>query len=115
MISRVATRRILEVRDDVVTICLPLFLAGGQEERDFAKDNPCITIDGCDKMCAAKGVQMYGKVHPKSSIVILDIVEKHKHLKPKSKSRIEPQDEKLVKETMKRIIEEIDRVEEEEE
>jgi uncharacterized metal-binding protein len=115
MISRVATRRMLEERDDVVTICLPLFLAGGQEERDFAKDNPCITVDGCDKMCAAKGVQMYGKVHPKSSIVISDIAEKHKHLKPKSKSRIEPQDEKLVKETMKRITEEIDRVEEEEE
>jgi uncharacterized metal-binding protein len=114
MISRVATRRILEKRDDVVTICLPLFLAGGQEERDFAKDNPCITVDGCDKMCAAKGVQIYGKVHPKSSIVISDILEKHKHPRPKSKSRIEPQDENLVKETMNRITEEIDRVEEEE-
>jgi hypothetical protein len=58
---------------------------------------------------------MYGKVHPKSSIIISDIAEKHKHLKPKSKNRIEPQDEKLVRETMKRITEEIDRVEEEEE
>jgi uncharacterized metal-binding protein len=114
MVSRVATRKILEERDDVVTICLPLFLAGGQEERDFAKDNPCITVDGCDKMCAAKGVKMYGKVHPKSSIVISEIIEKRKHSRPKSKSRIEPEDEKLVQETMKIINKEVDRVKEEE-
>jgi len=114
MVSRVATRRILEERDDVVTICLPLFLAGGQEERDFAKENPCITVDGCDKMCAAKGVEMYGKVHPKSSIVISEIIEKEKHSRPKSKSRIEPEDEKLVQETMKIINKDVDRVKEEE-
>jgi len=114
MVSRVATRKILEKRDDVVTICLPLFLAGGQEERDFAKNNPCITVDGCDKMCAAKGVKMYGKVHPKSSIVISEIIKKEKHSRPKSKSRIEPEDEKLVQETMKIINKEVDRVKEEE-
>jgi uncharacterized metal-binding protein len=114
MVSRVATRKILEERDDVVTICLPLFLAGGQEERDFAKNNPCITVDGCDKICAAKGVKMYGKVHPKSSIVISEIIKKEKHSRPKSKSRIEPEDEKLVQETMKIINKEVDRVKEEE-
>jgi uncharacterized metal-binding protein len=115
MISRVATRRILEERDDVVTICLPLFLAGGQEERDFAKDNPCITVDGCSKMCAAKGVKMYGKVQPKSSIVISEIIEKDRNLNPNSKSKIEPKDEKLVQETMKIINKEIERVKEKDE
>jgi uncharacterized metal-binding protein len=112
MVSRVATRRILEERDDVVTICLPLFLAGGQEERDFAENNPCITVDGCDKMCAAKGVKMYGKVRPKSSIVISEIIEKQKHSRPTSKSRIEPEDEKLVQQTMKIINKELDKVKE---
>jgi len=115
MISRVATRRILEERDDVVTICLPLFLAGGQEERDFAKDNPCITVDGCSKMCASKGVKIYGKVQPKSSIVISEIIDRDKRLKPKSKSRIDPEDEKLVHETMKIINKEIEKVKEKEE
>ena len=112
MISRVATRRILEQRDDVMTICLPLFLAGGQEERDFAKDNPCITIDGCEKMCAAKGVKMYGKVQPKSSIVISEINKKLPCPKPKSKSKIESEDEKLVEETIKVINKEIEKVKE---
>ena len=115
LISRVATRRILEERDDVVTICLPLFIAGGQEERDFAKDNPCITVDGCSKMCAARGVKMYGKVQPKSSIIISEIVEKDRHLKPKSKNKIEPEDEKLVHETMKILNREIEKVKEKDE
>jgi uncharacterized metal-binding protein len=115
LISRVATRRILEERDDVVTICLPLFIAGGQEERDFARDNPCITVDGCSKMCAARGVKMYGKVQPKSSIIISEIVEKDRHLKPKSKNKIEPEDEKLVHDTMKAITKEIEKVQEKDE
>lgn len=112
MISRVATRRILEQRDDVMTICLPLFLAGSPEERDFAKDNPCITIDGCEKMCAAKGVKMYGKVQPKSSIVISEINKKQDCPKPKSKSKVESEDEKLIETTMKVINKEIEKVKE---
>jgi hypothetical protein len=56
-ISRVATRRVLEtLRPDLtVTICLPLFLAGGEGERSFAKTHPTITVDGCEKQCARLG------------------------------------------------------------
>src|SRR4030042_4231020 len=88
MISRVATRKILEQRDDTITICLPLFLAGGQGERDFAKNNPCITVDGCEKRCAAVGVKKYGKVNPHSSIVISEIIGEGRYSKPTSKSKI---------------------------
>jgi uncharacterized metal-binding protein len=111
-ISRVATRRILEERDDTVTICLPLFLAGGQEERDFAKENPCVTVDGCEKRCAAVGVKKYGGVDAKSSIVISEIVKERKLLKPSSRSKILPQDEKLVQEVMSTINQEIKEVQE---
>jgi len=111
-ISRVATRRVLEDRDDVVTICLPLFLAGGQEERDFAKENPCVTVDGCEKRCAAVGVKKYGGVDAKSSIVISDIVKESKLSKPLSRSKILSQDEKLVREVMSTINQEIKEVQE---
>jgi uncharacterized metal-binding protein len=73
-ISRVATRRVLEKLrpDETVTICLPLFLAGGKEERAFAKYYPTITVDGCDKLCAKIATERYsGK--PASSIVITDL------------------------------------------
>ena len=111
-VSRVATRRILEQRDDTVTICLPLFLAGGQGERDFAKENPCITVDGCQKMCAAVGVKKYGGVTPRSTIVISEVAETLKCPKPTSKSKITSDDEKLVQNVMKIIDERIRTVKE---
>jgi uncharacterized metal-binding protein len=73
-ISRVATRLVLEKLrpEETVTICLPLFLAGGKEERAFAKYYPTITVDGCDKLCAKTATERYsGK--PASSIVITDL------------------------------------------
>jgi uncharacterized metal-binding protein len=73
-ISRVATRLVLEKlrAEETVTICLPLFLAGGKEERAFAKCYPTITVDGCGKLCAKIATERYsGK--PASSIVISDL------------------------------------------
>lgn len=60
-ISRAATLVVLhQLRaTDTVTICLPLFLAGSGAEREFARYFPTITVDGCRKMCAAKGTAKY--------------------------------------------------------
>lgn len=65
-ISRLATRKVLEELKLVgtVTLCLPLYLAGGIEERDFAKIFPTISIDGCDKLCAKRSTEKYsGKIN----------------------------------------------------
>ncbi|CAA7601523.1 DGC domain protein [Acididesulfobacillus acetoxydans] len=58
-ISRLAARHVLESARPgrTVTICLPLFLAGGEEERYFARTFPTITIDGCDKRCAMRATE----------------------------------------------------------
>lgn len=56
-----------------VTICLPLFLAGGEGDRAFASFHPTITIDGCELRCAARGTEMYSG-RPTASIVISDLV-----------------------------------------
>ena len=58
-ISRLATRRVLELLrpGQTVTLCLPLFLAGNEAERNFAKTHPTITIDGCEKQCARWGTE----------------------------------------------------------
>lgn len=76
-ISRLATRKMLEELrpGETVTICLPLFLAGGEEERGFAAHFPTITVDGCDKCCAKRATEKYsGKVS--SAIVVSDIIGK---------------------------------------
>ena len=60
-ISRLATRRVLEsLRPGItVTICLPLFLAGEESERNFAKTHATIVIDGCEKQCAKWGTEKH--------------------------------------------------------
>jgi len=74
-ISRLATRRVLELlRPDLtVTLCLPLFLAGNDAERNFARTHPTITIDGCPKQCAKWGTEKHsGPVN--AALVVSDIL-----------------------------------------
>jgi len=64
-ISRLATLDVLLKRKpfDTTTICLPLYIAGGEGDRMFAKNYPTITVDGCEKLCAKKATEKFsGKV-----------------------------------------------------
>ena len=74
-VTRLAALKVLEQLrpHDTVTICLPLFLAGGEGDRAFARFYPTIALDGCDKRCAAKATEMYsGK--PAASVLITDLM-----------------------------------------
>ena len=74
-VTRLAALKVLEELrpSDTVTICLPLFLAGGEGDRAFARFYPTIAIDGCGLRCAAKGTELYsGK--PAASLVVTDLV-----------------------------------------
>ncbi len=74
-VTRLAALKVLEEMRpaDTVTICLPLFLAGGEGDRAFARFYPTIAVDGCDLRCAARATEQYsGK--PAASVVVTDIV-----------------------------------------
>lgn len=74
-VTRLAALKVLEQLrpKDTVTICLPLFLAGGEGDRAFARFYPTIAVDGCDKRCAAKATEMYsGK--PAASVLVSDLL-----------------------------------------
>jgi uncharacterized metal-binding protein len=74
-VTRLAALKVLEQLrpHDTVTICLPLFLAGGKDDRAFARFYPTIAIDGCDKRCSAKATEMYsGK--PAASVLVTDLM-----------------------------------------
>jgi uncharacterized metal-binding protein len=74
-VTRLAALRVLEqLRPaETVTICLPLFLAGGEGDRAFARFYPTIAVDGCDKRCAARATEQHsGK--PAASIVVTELV-----------------------------------------
>jgi hypothetical protein len=69
--TRLAALKVLESLrpHHTVTICLPLFLAGGEGDRAFARFHPTIAVDGCEKRCAARSTERYsGK--PAASIVV---------------------------------------------
>ena len=72
-ISRLATRRVMEkLRPNrAVTLCLPLYIAGGEEERNFAKEYPVIAVEGCSKHCSTCATEKFsGKVRD-----IVDVAE----------------------------------------
>jgi uncharacterized metal-binding protein len=74
-VTRLAALSVLESlrARDTVTICLPLFLAGGEGDRAFARFYPTIAVDGCEKRCAARATETHsGK--PAVSIVVKDRV-----------------------------------------
>ncbi|MCW6074670.1 putative zinc-binding protein [Clostridium sporogenes] len=74
-ISRLATRKMLEELrpGKTVTLCLPLYVAGGEEERFFAKAFPVIAVDGCSKCCAKRATEKYsGEVS--ATVVVSDIL-----------------------------------------
>ena len=77
-VSRLAALKVLHEKrpGKTVTICLPLFLAGGEGDRTFARFHPTITVDGCELRCAARGTEMYsGK--PTASIVVSELAAEH--------------------------------------
>jgi uncharacterized metal-binding protein len=77
-VTRLAALKVLHElrRGETATICLPLFLAGGEGDRAFAKFHPTITVDGCDLKCAAHGTETYsGK--PAASIVVSQLAAEH--------------------------------------
>ena len=74
-VTRLAALRVLEQMrpGETVTICLPLFLAGGESDRAFARFYPTIAIDGCEKRCAYRGTEKYSN-RPAVGIVVTDII-----------------------------------------
>ena len=108
-VTRLAALRVLEQLrpGDTVTICLPLFLAGGEGDRAFARFYPTIAIDGCEKRCAARGTEMYsGK--PAASILVTDIVAEHDLDQPQGRSKLDEAGMRVVDLTAQKVAVTVD-------
>jgi uncharacterized metal-binding protein len=88
-ITRLAALRVLEQLrpGDTVTICLPLFLAGGEGDRAFARFYPTIAVDGCELRCAARATEMYSN-KPAASFMVRDIIAEQKLVQPEGRRRL---------------------------
>jgi hypothetical protein len=110
-VTRLAALRVLEQLrpGETVTICLPLFLAGGEGDRAFARFYPTIAIDGCEKRCAARGTEMYsGK--PAASILVTDIVAEYGLDQPKGKSKLNDAGLQAVEATANKVTDLVDKI-----
>ncbi|MBX5327544.1 MAG: putative zinc-binding protein [Candidatus Bathyarchaeia archaeon] len=109
-VSRVAVLKAFGklMSPNIVTTCLPLFLAGQQQEREFVWAHPTITIEGCEKRCAERAIRMYGG-NPKATIVVTD-VEKETELMPKSRVYIGEKGEKLADAIAEKICKEVEKI-----
>ncbi len=110
-ISRIAVRLVLEKLrpEKTVTLCLPLFLAGGEDERGFARLFPTIAIDGCDKKCAEKGTTKYsGK--PVATIVVSEFMKNRSLTKGISRASLNPQEMQIAFEVANKIAEKVDEI-----
>lgn len=96
-ITRFASRKVLDKLwpHDTVTVCLPLFVAGGKEEREFAKNYPTITVDGCDKRCSKISTEKLSG-NPYHSIVVSDLLKEHGIEPPQSRRALTEKDQAAV-------------------
>jgi len=110
-LTRFACRKVLDKLqpNKTVTICLPLFIAGGKEERGFAKNFPTITVDGCDKRCAQISTEkLSGK--PRCSIVVSDLLRQHDIEPPKSRRTLTEKDQAAINLVAEEIAKNVDEI-----
>jgi uncharacterized metal-binding protein len=108
-VSRLAALKVLErLRPgSTVTICLPLFLAGGEGDRAFARFYPTIAIDGCELRCAARATEKYS-ARPTASVVVRDIVAERGLPPPQGCRRLDAAGLQAVEATASRVAELVD-------
>ncbi len=108
-VARLAALKVLnELRPrETVTICLPLFLAGGAGDRAFARLHPTITVDGCDLRCAARGTEMYSG-NPAASLVVNELVAECGLERPEGRRRLNAAGKKAVEVTAERLAAMVD-------
>lgn len=108
-VTRLAALKVLhETRPGkTVTICLPLFLAGGEGDRAFARFRPTITVDGCELRCAARGTEMYS-AKPAASVVVSELATENgvKHIE--GRRRLNDAGQKAVELTAERLTNLVD-------
>lgn len=110
-VTRFACRKVLdELRPgQTVTLCLPLFIAGDEKERNFASRFPTITLDGCDRRCSAISTEkLSGK--PATSLVVTEILENHGLKLSGNRQTLNADDQKLVDLVAGEIAKKVDEI-----
>lgn len=110
-ITRNAVRLVMEKYKPglVVSLCLPLYLAGDGGERDFANKVPVIAVDGCEKSCARLATEKYsGEVE--SWLDVRDLLAQWGVTDELSRSHPGKLEEELTERVAQEIVKVVDRL-----
>jgi hypothetical protein len=108
-VTRLAALKVLETLRpaQTVTICLPLFLAGGEGDRAFAKFYPTIAVDGCEKRCAARATELYSN-KPAANLLVSKVLADRGLPQPQGARRLSPESRAGVDALAEEIAAEVD-------
>lgn len=89
LIGREATYRVVDelAPDASETLCLALLVKGDEKAVAMVRTRPCITIDGCPKLCAYKNVDLAGG-RIAESVRVIDAFKGHKGAQPGTASEL---------------------------
>lgn len=116
-LSRVAARIVVEKLrpENTVILCQPLFSSGGlerhggEEEREFAKSHPTITVEGCEEECSKIAVENYSG--PVTATIRVDkILKKYINLNLGTKEKLGEDGMKLAEIIAKEIAKKVDQL-----
>ena len=79
LISREAVYQVTDglLAGQADTVCLALLVLGDAETKQKVEQTPCITLDGCPKLCAFKNVELSGGKIAKG-IRVYDVMKRHR-------------------------------------
>jgi uncharacterized metal-binding protein len=105
LLSREATYLVTDEIEPGKTepMCLALLVKGEAEAIEAVKAQPCITIDGCPKMCAEKNVKIAG-----GNPVVVEVVEtlkRHPGAKPGSPTELNDEGWSIAREIAFKVAE----------
>jgi uncharacterized metal-binding protein len=90
LIAREATYRVIENLEPQTsdTLCLALLVKGDEQARAVVSTQPCITVDGCPKLCSCKNVELAGG-RVAESVRVVDAFKGHKCAQPGTATELE--------------------------
>ena len=84
------------------TLCLALLVRGDDDASAALARRPCITVDGCPKLCSCKNVELAGG-RVAESVRVVDAFKDHKGAQPGTATELEEDGWIITEEIARRI------------
>ena len=90
-------------------VALSKLVLGDEAARERVRRNPVVTIDGCQKMCAATLVRHSGGAIA-CEVAVFEVFRRYQDLKPEGIAELNPPGQRLARALAKEIAADIDRI-----